>query len=74
VQLDDRVWTISSQDGQLEIKVEVNATPAASLCTDPETLNGLLLNPGGLDAAIATGAVHAEGQLAALRRLVQVAT
>jgi DNA-binding HxlR family transcriptional regulator len=74
VQLDDRVWTVSSQDGQLEINACDTAAPVASLRTDPETLNALLLNPGGLDAAMAIGAVHAEGHLAALRRLLKVAT
>ena len=74
MQLDDRVWTVSSQDDQLEIKAEDPAAPAASLRTDPETLNALLLNPGHLDAAIATGAVYAEGHLAALRRLLKVAS
>ncbi len=74
VQLDDRVWTVSAHDGQLEIKAEDAAAPSASLCTDPETLNELLFNPGGLDAAIATGAVHADGHLAALRSLLHVAT
>jgi DNA-binding HxlR family transcriptional regulator len=74
VQLDDRVWTISSPDGQLDIRAQDTVTPDASLHTDPETLNALLHNPAGLDAAIATGSVHTEGNLAALRRLLQVAT
>jgi DNA-binding HxlR family transcriptional regulator len=74
VQLDDRVWTVASQAGQMEIKAEDTAVPAASLRTDPETLNALLLDPGGLDTAIASGAVHAEGHLAALRRLLHIAT
>lgn len=74
VALDDRVWTISNQDGQLEIRAEDTAAPAASLHTDPDTLNALLLDPAGLDAAVATGAVQAEGRLPALRRLLQVAT
>ena len=74
VQLDDRLWTVSSQNGQLEVKAEDTAAPAASLRTDPETLNALLLHPGGLDTAIATGSLHAEGDLGALRRLLHVAT
>lgn len=74
LQLDDRVWTVSSQDDQLEINAGDTAVAAASLRTDPETLNALLLNPGRLDGAIATGAVHAEGHLAALRRLLKVAS
>jgi DNA-binding HxlR family transcriptional regulator len=73
VQLDDRVWTISSEDGQVEVKAHDTAAPAASLQTDPDTLNALLLNPGGLDLAVATGSAHAEGDLCALRRLLQVA-
>lgn len=74
MQLDDRVWTVSSHNGKLEIKAEDTAAPAASLRTDPETLNALLLHPGGLDTAITTGSAHAEGDLAALRRLLHVAT
>jgi hypothetical protein len=53
VQLDDRVWTLSSHNGELEIKAEDTAAPAASIHTDPETLNPLLLDPGGLDTASA---------------------
>jgi DNA-binding HxlR family transcriptional regulator len=71
VQLDNRVWTISSPDGQLEIEPHDTATPDASLHTDPDTLNALLHNPAGLDAAIAAGSVHTEGNLSALRHLLQ---
>jgi DNA-binding HxlR family transcriptional regulator len=73
VQLDDRVWTISSPHGRLEIQPEDPGAPDASIETDPGTLTALLLNPAGLDAAIAAGAVHTEGNLAALRRLIRVA-
>ena len=74
LQLGDRVWTVSTESGQLEIKAEDHAAPAASLRTDPETLNALLLDPDGLDTAIAAGAVHIEGRLSSLRRLLRVAT
>jgi DNA-binding HxlR family transcriptional regulator len=74
LQLGDRVWTVSTESGQLEIKAEDPAAPAASLRTDPETLNALLLDPDGLDTAIAAGAVHIEGRLSSLRRLLRVAT
>jgi DNA-binding HxlR family transcriptional regulator len=74
VQLDNRVWTISSPDGQLQIGSRDTATPDATLHTNPETLNALLNDPSGLDAAIATGSVHTEGSLSALRHLLQVAT
>jgi DNA-binding HxlR family transcriptional regulator len=73
VQLDDRVWTISSPHGQLEIQPEDAAAPDASIQTDPATLTALLLNPAGLDAAIASGSVHTEGSLSAVRRLIRVA-
>lgn len=73
VQLDDRVWTISSPQGQLEIQPDDIAAPDASLQTDPGTLTAVLLDPASLDAAIATGAVHADGNLTAVRRLMRVA-
>jgi DNA-binding HxlR family transcriptional regulator len=74
VQLDDRVWSIAGVDGQVEIQPHDPADADASLHTDPETLNALLGDPAGLDGAIATGAVHVEGNLAALRQLIRVAT
>jgi DNA-binding HxlR family transcriptional regulator len=73
VQLDDRVWTISSPNDRLEIDAQDPAAPEASLHTDPVTLNALLLNPVGLDAAIAAGSVQVEGDISALRRLLEVA-
>jgi DNA-binding HxlR family transcriptional regulator len=73
MQLDDRVWTISSARGQLEIHSQDTAVPDASLSTDAATLNALLLHPDGLDAAIDSGSVRTEGNLSALRRLLQVA-
>jgi DNA-binding HxlR family transcriptional regulator len=74
VQLDDRVWTISSPQGQLEIQPQDAVASDATIQTDPGTLTALLLNPDSLDAAIATGSVHTEGNISALRRLIQVAT
>jgi DNA-binding HxlR family transcriptional regulator len=74
VQLDDRVWTISSPDGRLEIEAYDPAAADAGLETDPTTLNALLFDPEGLDAAIAAGSVRAEGSMPALRRLVAVVT
>jgi DNA-binding HxlR family transcriptional regulator len=73
VQLDDRVWTISSPHGRLEIQPEDPAAPDAGIQTDPGTLAALLLEPDGFDAAIASGSVHAEGNISALRRLIRVA-
>jgi DNA-binding HxlR family transcriptional regulator len=73
VQLDDRVWTISSPHSRLEIQPEDPAAPDAAIHTDPGTLAALLVDPDGLDAAIAGGSVYAEGNISALRRLIQVA-
>ena len=73
VQLDDRAWTISTDGGLLEIQPSHTAVPVASIHTDPRTLNALLDNPAKLNAAIATGAVQTEGDLAALRRFLEVA-
>jgi hypothetical protein len=73
VRLEDRVWTISSSKGQIEIQEKDMATPDATLDADPRTLNALLLDPAGLDSAIASGAVRADGDLVALRRLLEVA-
>jgi DNA-binding HxlR family transcriptional regulator len=73
VQLDDRVWTISSPRGQMEINPGDPRTPDAGIQTDPRTLTALLLDPDSLDAAIASGSVHTDGKISALRRLIRVA-
>lgn len=72
VRLDDRVWSISTIGGVLEVQPHDIVEPDASLHTDPGTLNALLMDPAGLDAAIATGTVQAEGNLPALQELIQV--
>lgn len=74
VQLHDRAWTISTAAGRLEIQPGDISAPDAAIRTDPRTLNALLHDPATLDAAIATGSVQADGDLAALRRLLQVAS
>jgi DNA-binding HxlR family transcriptional regulator len=70
VQLDERVWTIHTADGRLEIGPHDTTEADAGLSTDPATLNALLRDPSGLDRAIASGAVRTEGSLRALRRLL----
>jgi DNA-binding HxlR family transcriptional regulator len=74
VQLDDRVWTISSPDDQLAIEPREPAGVDASLKTDPHTLNALLFDPAGLDTAVANGTIEVEGDPEAIRRLLEVAT
>ncbi len=46
----------------------------AGIRTDPVTLNALLLDPDGLDAALATGAAEIDGDVDALRRLLAAVT
>lgn len=73
LQLDDRVWAISSHQGRMEIEPGTTAAPDAGMQTDPRTLAALLLNPDGLDAAIANGSVRTHGKTSALRRLIRLA-
>jgi DNA-binding HxlR family transcriptional regulator len=73
VKLDETVWTISSHDDVLQVTPGDPEAPAASLETDPDTLNALLLDPSGLDGAVASGAARVAGSRAALRRLLRVA-
>lgn len=70
VELDDRVWTVRAEDGQVLVEPGEPARADASLRTDPKTLNALLDDPSGLDAAMSGGSVTVEGDLSALRRLL----
>lgn len=74
LELDDRVWTIRSASGQVDIQPGEPAGAAASLRTDPKTLNALLGDLTTLDAAVSGGSVVVAGDLAALRRLLQAVT
>lgn len=74
LELDDRVWTIRSAFGRLDIQPGEPATAAASLRTDPKTLNALLDDPAALDAAVSDGSIVATGDLAALHRLLRAVT
>jgi DNA-binding HxlR family transcriptional regulator len=73
VQLDERVWTISTVGGQMQIEPQEIAAPDAGLRTDPSTLNTLLLNPAMVDAAVAADLVRIEGDTSAIRQLLEVA-
>jgi DNA-binding HxlR family transcriptional regulator len=70
LQLDDRAWTLVRREGVLEIEPGDVETADAGIHTDPITLNALLLDPEGLDAALATGVAEIEGDVDALRRLL----
>jgi DNA-binding HxlR family transcriptional regulator len=73
IQLHDRVWTIASPHGQVAIEPREPTAPDASLETDPLTLNALLLEPSGLDTAIAIGTIRINGNRKAIQRLLEVA-
>ena len=73
LQLDGRTWTLVPRAGVFEIEPGDLEPADAGIRTDPPTLNALLLDPGGLDAALATGDAEAEGDVAALRRLLTAA-
>jgi hypothetical protein len=74
IELDDRVWAIYSSSGQVDIQPGEPAAAAASLSTDPKTLNALLGDPAALDASVSDGSVVAAGDLEALRQLLQAVT
>jgi DNA-binding HxlR family transcriptional regulator len=69
--LDDRAWTISNSDGQVDILPDHAQPPDATLETDATTLLALLLDPDHLQDAIASGAARVEGNLSAVGRLLR---
>jgi DNA-binding HxlR family transcriptional regulator len=73
VELDDRVWTVRSASGRVDIEPGEPREPTASLRTDPRTLNTLIEDPTTLDAALADSRAVATGDRAALRRLLRSA-
>lgn len=73
LELDDHVWTIRAASGQVDIQPGEPAEAAASLRTDPKTLNALLDDPAGLHAAVSDGSAVVAGDLSALRRLLETA-
>jgi DNA-binding HxlR family transcriptional regulator len=64
VQLDDRVWTVQTRRGRIEIEPGEPPAADAGIVTDPETLNSLLQGSATLDTAIV------DGDIDALRRLL----
>jgi DNA-binding HxlR family transcriptional regulator len=74
LQLENRVWTLVRRAGILEIEPGDVEAADAGIQTDPTTLNALLLDPAGLDAALATGAAEIEGDVDALRGLLTAVT
>jgi len=71
LELDDRVWTVRTEAGELHLQPGEPDRPDASLRTDPATLNALLDGSADLDAAASAGIVVTAGDRSALRRLIQ---
>jgi DNA-binding HxlR family transcriptional regulator len=67
---DGRVWTARTGGGQVRIEAGETAGADAVLRTDPATLNALLDDPDGLDAALASGSAQVTGDLTPVRRLI----
>jgi len=65
------VWTVRVEDGRVDVEVGEPAAAAASLRTDPATLNALLTDPGTFDGAVSDGRIEAGGEVTALRGLLR---
>ena len=74
LQLETGLWTAVPRGGRDRDRARRSPGRDAGIRTDPTTLNALLLAPGGLDAALATGAAEIEGDVDALRRLLTAVT
>jgi hypothetical protein len=74
LELDDRVWTVRMAAGRVHIQPGEPTSANVSLRSDPKTFSALLDDPETLDAAAADGRVIVEGDLPALRRLLQAVT
>lgn len=70
LELNDRVWTIRTEHGQVAVLAGEPTEPDASLHTDPHTLNALLDDPGKLDTAASDGSATVAGDRSALRQLL----
>ena len=73
IELDDTVWTVRAAPGQVDVEPGDPGSPDASIRTGPTTLNALIADPGVLDAALADGSAAVDGDLPALRRLLEAA-
>ena len=69
-ELGGTVWTVRSQDGEVQVEPGEPAAPEATVRIDPSTLNDVLADPSSLDAAVADGRAEVGGDVRALRRLL----
>jgi DNA-binding HxlR family transcriptional regulator len=73
-ELDDRIWTVRTVDGDLDVQPGEPTRADVFLRTDPKTLNALLNDPHTLDAAMSDATMIVKGNLSALRQLLRAAT
>lgn len=71
IAFDDQVWTARTEGGHLTIEVGDIAEADVAIATDPYTFNALVGDVDALQAEIAAGRVTVDGDLNALRRLLQ---
>jgi DNA-binding HxlR family transcriptional regulator len=71
---DNRVWTVRTEDGEVQVQSGEPTRPDASLRTDPKTFNALLEDPWTLVAAESDGTAAVAGSRSALHRLLNAAT
>jgi DNA-binding HxlR family transcriptional regulator len=71
IELDDRVWTVRTVAGQVDIQPGDPTEPDASLRTDPKTLNTLIGDPDALRTAMSDGSVAILGDITVLETLLR---
>ena len=71
LELDDRVWTVRTALGRVEVVQGDPIDADASLRADPAALNALVGGTADLDAALSDDSVDAAGDIAAVRRLLR---
>jgi hypothetical protein len=70
LELDDRVWTLQIAAGELHVEPGESLDTDASLRCDPETLAGILDDPGMLEIAVSAGSAEVVGDRAALLQIL----
>ncbi|GAA1028143.1 winged helix-turn-helix transcriptional regulator [Virgisporangium ochraceum] len=63
VELDDRVWTVSSRDGETVVTQGQPEHADGSVRTDPRTLNELIDDPAALPDLVAAGRAETHGAI-----------
>ena len=75
IEFDGRAWTVRTKARTLELRPAGDpGAEQVSVRTDPATLSSLLDDPASLDSEIASGAVSVDGDLTALRALLDLST